>query len=172
MLNRFLSTIIRKNDVILFAALASEKNGDAIDNAIFKVLNGSSKLSSKINEFKIIDFTPFDPVIKRTEAVVERDKRRFRVAKGAPQVIIELCRVSGVDEVVEQLAENGYRSLGVAVKHDNWEFVGVIPLFDPPREDAVDAIRTIRELGISVKMLTRDNTAIAKHIAKLLNLGD
>ncbi len=73
-----------KDDVILFAALASEKNGDAIDNAIFKVLNGSSKLSSKINEFKIIDFTPFDPVIKRTEAVVGRDKRRFRVAKGAP----------------------------------------------------------------------------------------
>ena len=47
-------------------------------------------------------------------------------------MIIELCGVSGVDEVVEQLAENGYRSLGVAVKHDNWEFVGIIPLFDPP----------------------------------------
>ncbi|MCD6494161.1 MAG: HAD-IC family P-type ATPase [Archaeoglobaceae archaeon] len=70
-----------KDDVILFAALASEKNGDAIDNAIFKVLNGSSKLSSKINEFKIIDFTPFDPVIKRIEAVVERDKEDLELQK-------------------------------------------------------------------------------------------
>ncbi len=160
-----------KEDVILFAALASETNGDAINNAILRALN--DELKNKLNYYKIIKFIPFDPVIKRTEVIVSIENKNFRIAKGAPQVILELCGgVEGVEDIVGKLAKDGYRSLGVAVKYNVWEFVGIIPLFDPPRDDAVDAIKTIKELGVRVKMITGDNLAIAKHIAKLLNLGD
>lgn len=161
-----------KEDVIFYGALASEKNGDAIDDAIFRTLDNTGQ---KIEEFEIKNFIPFDPVIKRTEALVfdQVSNETFRVSKGAPQVILELCNQNGnAQKIVEEFAEKGYRTLGVArTKEDRWELVGLIPLFDPPRDDAASAVKTIKELGVKIKMLTGDNTAIAKHIADILGIG-
>ncbi|WP_423792984.1 plasma-membrane proton-efflux P-type ATPase [Methanocaldococcus indicus] len=166
-----------KEDVILYAALASkEEDNDAIDLAI---INEAKKLNliDKIKKYKIKKFIPFDPVIKRTEAEVSNDEE-FKVSKGAPQVILELCNADNelkkkVEEIVEKLAENGYRALGVAVyKNNKWHFVGIIPLYDPPREDAPLAVKKIKELGVNIKMVTGDHIAIAKNIARMLNIGD
>jgi len=75
-------------------------------------------------------------------------------------------------EVIDRIAEKGFRALGVArTKDGRWDFVGIIPLFDPPREDAKEAIGMVRKLGVDIKMLTGDHTAIARHIAELLGLG-
>ncbi|XRO75391.1 plasma-membrane proton-efflux P-type ATPase [Methanocaldococcus sp. 28A] len=166
-----------KEDVILYAALASrEEDADAIDTAI---LNEAKKLGliEKIKKYKIKKFIPFDPVIKRTEADVTNGEE-FKVSKGAPQVILDLCNADEnlrkkVNEIVNKLAENGYRALGVAVyKNNKWYFVGIIPLYDPPREDAPLAVKKIKELGVKIKMVTGDHIAIAKNIAKMLGIGD
>ncbi|XRO77198.1 plasma-membrane proton-efflux P-type ATPase [Methanocaldococcus sp. 10A] len=166
-----------KEDVILFAALASrEEDADAIDMAI---LNEAKKLglAEKIKKYKIKKFIPFDPVIKRTEAEVVNGEE-FKVSKGAPHVILDLCNADEnlrkkVIEIVNKLAENGYRALGVAVyKNNEWHFVGIIPLYDPPREDAPLAVKKIKELGVKIKMVTGDHIAIAKNIAKMLGIGD
>ncbi|HEX4124740.1 MAG TPA: HAD-IC family P-type ATPase [Tepidisphaeraceae bacterium] len=66
-----------------------------------------------------------------------------------------------------------YRSLGVARTdtQGNWQFLGILPLFDPPRPDAKSTIATAREMGVNVKMVTGDQVAIAKEIALKLGLG-
>ncbi|KPJ58237.1 MAG: metal ABC transporter ATPase [Deltaproteobacteria bacterium DG_8] len=168
----------QSKDVILFAALASQReNQDPIDLAILK---GTADFSPEeiIKRFQIQSFTPFDPVSKRTEAMVKDDQGKvFKVSKGAPQVILALLENREVvspeiNQEVERLAAKGYRTLGVASTDETgtWRFVGLIPLFDPPRDDSAATVETAREMGIEVKMVTGDHVAIAKTIAGQLGL--
>ncbi len=165
-----------RKDVILYGALASrEEDNDPIDMAILNSLK-KYDLEDKIKKFKQINFVPFDPIRKRTEAEIAGEKR-FMVSKGAPQVIIEMCKLSQEDKrtaekIVDGYANHGYRTLGVAVKfNDNWEFVGLIPLFDPPRNDAPRAIKAIKMMGVKIKMITGDHASIAQHIGEMLGIG-
>lgn len=163
-------------DVILAASLASRgENNDVIDLAVIAGLPDRSALSA----FKVQAFTPFDPVRKRTEATVAgQDGSTFRVSKGAAQVIIELAKCDSegrkrAEEAVTDFAKHGYRSLGVA-KTDpggGWRLLGVLPLFDPPREDARSTIEAARDLGLELKMVTGDQLAIAQEIAEKVGLG-
>src|SRR5208337_3491685 len=107
-----------------------------------------------------------------------RDGKTFKVTKGAPQVILELSSNAGqvrsaVEKVVGEFATRGFRALGVARAEGGraWQFVGVLPLFDPPREDAKQTIATARALGVKIKMVTGDALAIAVETAKKLEMG-
>jgi H+-transporting ATPase len=163
--------------LILNAALASrEEDQDAIDLAVLSGVKDRSQLDS----YQIEHFQPFDPVHKRTEAKVKgKDGSEFSVAKGAPQVILSLDPESDqikdqVNEAINEFATRGFRSLGVAHKNGNgrWRFQGVIPLYDPLREDSKSTIETAKDMGLKVKMLTGDQMAIAREIAKELELGN
>ncbi len=164
-------------ELILAAAIASkEEDRDAIDLAVINGLTDPEILSKYVQE----KFVPFDPVHKRTEAAGKGpDGKPFKVTKGAPQVILDMCHPSQdlVDKAtakVDEFAEKGFRTLGVASVDDsgNWRFLGIIPLFDPPREDSADVIKHAREYGVQVKMVTGDNVAIAKEIGRKLGIGD
>lgn len=164
-------------EVLLAAALASrEDDRDAIDEA---VLQGLSDLA-RINDFEQVSFVPFDPVHKRTEATIrDTEGGLFRVSKGAPQVIMQLAGLTGDDlkralSVVDEFAALGYRALAVARQHQEgtrWIFLGILSLFDPPREDSAETIASARKHGVQVKMVTGDNVAIARQIAGELGLG-
>jgi H+-transporting ATPase len=167
------------NEVILYAALASRReDNDNIDNAILNKLDENNQLSNNLNSFKALKYTPFDPVIKRTEAVVEdKSGKKIKIIKGAPQVIIEKCKNNSIngeeyENKINDFAKMGYRVIGVASSYDDngWNLIGFIPLFDPPRNDAKDTIKEAREAGINVKMVTGDNIAIAKQISSKLGL--
>jgi H+-transporting ATPase len=129
--------------------------------------------------YQAVHFQPFDAVHKRTEATVKaKDGKTFKVTKGAPQVILALSANTGqvksaVDKAVNEFAARGFRSLGVARAEGDgqWQFVGVLPLFDPPREDAKATIATALAMGVKVKMVTGDALAIAKETAKKLDMG-
>ena len=162
--------------VILYAALASRaENNDTIDLAVL----GGLKDIDMLKNYELIHFQPFDPVHKRTEASVKaKDGKTFKVTKGAPQVILALSLnanqvKSAVDKAVNDFASRGFRSLGVAKSEDgdNWQFIGVLPLFDPPRVDARSTIETASEMGVKIKMVTGDALAIAIETAKKLDLG-
>jgi H+-transporting ATPase len=162
--------------VILAAALASRPdNNDTIDLAVLAGLKDKEALRG----YHVLHFQPFDPVHKRTEAAVKAaDGKTFRVTKGAPQVILELSGDAGqvtpaVEKAVNEFAARGFRSLGVARAEGDspWRFLGVLPLFDPPRDDAKDTIATARQMGVKVQMVTGDALAIAKETAKKLNMG-
>jgi H+-transporting ATPase len=161
---------------VLAGALASRtENQDPIDLAVTSGLEDSTVL----RRYEQLQFLPFDPVHKRTEATVrDEDGKTFRVSKGAPQVIVDLCHLGGetretVERAVDEFARRGYRTLGVACAEDEsgtWQFSGLLPLYDPPREDSAETIRHARNHGIDVKMVTGDNVAIAREIARQLDL--
>ena len=164
------------DQVILYAALASRAdNNDTIDLAVL----GGLKNKQALQGYQVVHFQPFDPVHKRTEASVKgADGKTFKVTKGAPQVILELSANAGqvkpaVEKAVNEFAARGFRSLGVARAEGEgqWQFLGVLPLFDPPREDAKATIATARKMGVKVKMVTGDALAIAQETAKKLGMG-
>ncbi len=161
-------------EVVLAAALASQRGtGDAIDRAVLAGLGSPDALTP----YRQQRFVPFDPVSKRTSAEVSLDGTAFGVTKGAPQVVLDLCHpepalAERAVAAVDELAGRGYRTLGVARRDDDrWRFLGLLPLSDPPRADSAETIRRAGEHGITVKMLTGDNTAIAREIAGRVGLG-
>ncbi|MDK2964313.1 MAG: H+-transporting ATPase [Verrucomicrobiota bacterium] len=164
------------DQVILCAALASRaEDEDTIDKA---VLDGLEK-EQNLNDWRVLHFQPFDPVHKRTEATVKgSDGNEFKTTKGAPQVILEMSAnaseiKSDVEKAIDEFASRGFRSLGVARTDEqgNWQFLGVLPLFDPPRDEAKETLATARNMGVHVKMVTGDQVAIAKETAKKLGMG-
>ncbi|MBN2446972.1 MAG: plasma-membrane proton-efflux P-type ATPase, partial [Phycisphaerae bacterium] len=164
-----------EQDLLLAAALASKtENRDAIDDAVIGGLTDRATL----DKYEQLRFTPFDAKRKRTDAQVRAaDGQTFDVAKGAPQVIFDLCDAAGdvrrsADERVDEFAARGFRTLGVARRRDGdtWHLLGILPLYDPPREDSADVIRNAGQHGIAVKMVTGDNLAIARETSRQLGL--
>ena len=169
-----------EKEVMLFGSLASrEEDQDPIDNAIINKSKTMEEIATGIASYETAKFTPFDPVSKRTEAEVKNAKgHTFKVSKGAPQVILDLAAnkkeiADKINDYVDQFAAKGYRALGVAKSDEKgkWAYVGVIALYDPPRGDSADTIKTARSMGLNVKMVTGDHEAIGKEIAKEVGLG-
>ncbi len=166
---------VARDDLILAAVLASRRDApDAIDAAILAAVSANPQLG----RYTVKAFRPFDPVVKLAEADIEQNGRRFKVAKGAPQVIVDLCEPEAdqrkaISTSVERDAARGYRTLGVARTDESgkWQFLGLLPLFDPPRDDCADTIATARSMGVDIKMVTGDHEAIAKEISGQLKLG-
>jgi H+-transporting ATPase len=167
---------IAPDKVILWAALASRaEDKDTIDLAVL----GGVKDDKELKSCKVLHFMPFDPVHKRTEATVKgADGKQFFVAKGAPQVILKMATNAGevkpaVEKAILDFAGKGFRSLGVAQADEEgkWKFVGMLPLFDPPREQAKATIASAVQMGVKIKMVTGDQIAIARETSKQLGLG-
>lgn len=164
------------DDMILAAALASDAEApDAIDQAILAAVPDQQLPDG----YRVESFHPFDPVGKRTEAAVIGPDGHFRVSKGAPQAILTLCDPhdglrEAVNQQVDTFASHGFRTLGVARtdKEGQWQYLGLLPLFDPPREDSASTIDEMRHQGITIKMVTGDHLAIAREMAAKLHLGN
>ncbi|CAE6386857.1 unnamed protein product [Rhizoctonia solani] len=175
-------------DVILLAAYASRtENQDAIDQCVVGTLDDPTRARTGI---KLLDFKPFNPVDKRTEITYREESsgKLKRVTKGMTGIIIELCTRNKTEEVenqleadVTKLAGRGLRALAVAYEeldHDNFEgegngfeLIGLLAIFDPPREDTKQTIDDAIALGVKVKMVTGDQLAIAKETGGCLGLG-
>jgi H+-transporting ATPase len=157
---------VQRDNLLLAAVLASRRDApDAIDTAI---LAGAAN-SQNLDSYVVKAFHPFDPVAKRAEAEIEHDGKRFKAVKGAPQVIVDLCAPlpnerAAITKTVDEDAAKGYRTLGVARTDGSgkWQFLGLLPLFDPPRDDCKETIKATRAMGVDIKMVTGDHEAIAK----------
>lgn len=187
---------VTAEDCTLAAALAcNADSNDAIDNAVLATLSDPHAT----DRFTTRLFIPFDPVSKRTQATItDADGATFLVTKGAPQVVTGLCDLSpddakAIDATVHDLAAHGYRTLAVAksqpLRDDDtsaavdtagaggvaarvtWDFMGILPLSDPPREDSAETIAAAKKYGLRVKMVTGDDTAIASEISGQLGMG-
>ena len=171
-------------EISFYSALASKRekgNQDAIDLVITAAL--SPEEERRMHSFEEVKFTPFNPTDKRTEAhlIDPVTKAEFLVSKGAPQVILRLCTKdkdalkAKVDADVQMLGDRGFRALGVAlsrtVSPPQWEFLGILSLFDPPRPDTKHTIEQAGENGVIVKMVTGDHLVIAKETCRELGMG-
>ncbi|KAK3128537.1 hypothetical protein QOZ80_6BG0463170 [Eleusine coracana subsp. coracana] len=176
---------VDKDMVLLYAARASRvENQDAIDTCIVNMLADPKEARAGITE---VHFLPFNPVEKRTAITyVDGNGDWHRVSKGAPEQIIELCNMGAENEkkvhaLIDGYADRGLRSLGVSYQQvpeknkdgagDPWQFIGLLPLFDPPRHDSAETIRRALHLGVNVKMITGDQLAIGKETGRRLGMG-
>jgi H+-transporting ATPase len=168
-----------ENEVIFYAGLASLRlEQDPLDRAILDKIESTEVLSLNTSNYKILKFNPFDPIRKSTESEIQYKDSEFKVSKGAPQVILSLLKdqevlKTKVERNVDHFATKGYRSLGVAKTgpDNDWQFMGLIALYDPPKKSSKKTIADAKSMGIDVKMITGDHIAIAKQIAKELDLS-
>ncbi|KAL6144093.1 hypothetical protein ACLB2K_054788 [Fragaria x ananassa] len=149
--------------VVLMAARASRiENQDAIDAAIVGMLADPKEARANIRE---VHFLPFNPTDKRTALTyidLEELERKVHV-------------------MIDKYAERGLRSLAVAYQEvpegrkeslgGPWQFITLVPLFDPPRHDSAETIQRALNLGVNVKMITGDQLAIAKETGRHLGMG-
>ena len=161
------------DDVLRYGLLASVvANNDPIDTAF---LQRTTDNKTDISGYRQISFTPFSAASKRTEAIVEKDNRQFKVMKGAYNTIKGLCNLqkSNLDIMVDAWAAKGFKTMAVAVQKDNvMTLAGIVALVDPPLPGSAKMITEIKELGVTVKMLTGDALPIAKEIAAQVGVGD
>ncbi|KAI3627814.1 hypothetical protein CBS14141_001815 [Malassezia furfur] len=177
----FVSEGVDVNFMMAVAALASSHNVkslDPIDKVTITTLKDYPKAQEILAEgWTTKRFTPFDPVSKRITSEVSKDGKDYIAAKGAPNAILKLCNppkdiADQYRKVAGDFASRGFRSLGVAINEDGqWRLLGLLPMFDPPRDDTAATIAEAQSLGVGVKMLTGDAVAIAKETCKMLALG-
>ena len=163
------------------AALASShatNSLDPIDKVTIETLSRYPKAQEYLRAGWVTKkFTPFDPVSKRIVAEVERDGKSYVACKGAPNAVLKLCQppqevADHYRAKAQEFAHRGFRSLGVAFQEGGqWELLGIMPMFDPPRSDTAQTVAEAGVLGVKVKMLTGDAVAIAIETCKQLNLG-
>ncbi|BDD11823.1 plasma-membrane proton-efflux P-type ATPase (plasmid) [Fulvitalea axinellae] len=165
-----------EEELMLAAAVASE---DATEDPIDKLMVGAVKDKKSLADLRrnTEHFQPFDPVNKRSEALVDTPEGKELFVKGAPQVIADLMEgkdeeVKRVKDEITELASGGLRTLGVARKQEgSWHFLGLVTITDPLRADARKTIESARNMGVGVKMITGDNVAIARKVGKELGLS-
>jgi H+-transporting ATPase len=164
-------------DLFRTAALASKlENQDPIELPIFDYIERKQH-GADWQSYQQLSFTPFDPIRKRTEAEVQKGEDRFVAMKGAAQVMLGMAQLDDqqehdINQAVEAFAGKGYRTLAVGRQRGDapLELLGLLPLYDPPREDSKQVIADMNRDGVEVKMVTGDNLAIARQIGGLLGL--
>ncbi len=148
--------------------------------------NTYSKLIEKDERpfFKLVHEYPLSGTPPMMTHVFEDETgKRIIAAKGAPEAILNLTNLSAnekenIEETIKLLAADGYRMLAVATGNNNKEkypatqqeiafsFKGIVAFYDPPKENIQQVFEDFYKAGISIKIVTGDNTATTVAIAK------
>jgi Mg2+-importing ATPase len=184
--------------VLLYAFLnASYETGfmNPIDEAIRKYRQFD------LSNFKKLDEIPYDFIRKRLSILTSKGEAQLMVTKGALSNVLDVCSsaeiaegrivdIGTVEERVrrqfEEFSRKGFRTLGVAYKNvgsatvitreqeADMTFLGFLILFDPPKPGIIETIRQLKQLGVSLKIITGDNRLLAANVSQqveLLNPG-
>ncbi len=164
------------DEVILVGALASQAaNNDPLDTAF---LQEAGRRGLRPETWTVEEFKPFDQQTRRTEAIVAGPDGMFTALKGDVAAVTGLCgniaaACLDIRETVAAWAEQGARTLAVARRDTNGtiSLVGLVALADVARADAAGLITQLRDLGISVKMITGDALPVARSVASSVGLN-
>lgn len=165
--------------------------GDRTDAALLLWAQGLEKdIATVKQEGKLIDEYVFDPDTKTITAVIEENGKHFVYVRGAPEAIIEKSKLTvkereRIIQLYEEYAKEGLRVIAFGKKHEyhetertrhhleqNLNFLGIVGIYDPPREEVQHAIQKARHAGIRVIMVTGDNELTALSIAKEVGLTE
>ena len=151
-----------------------------------------------ITGFEKFDEVPYDFIRKRLSIVVSKDSKHIMITKGALGNIVEICSLvllpdgstiaietykSKIQELYEQFSADGCRTIGLCYKdvtddpvinkedETGMIFAGFILLFDPPKKDILEVIKTLNAKNVKLKIITGDNALIAKSIAAQIGLA-
>jgi Mg2+-importing ATPase len=152
-----------------------------------------STYKEQADHFSVQCEIPYDFIRKRLTIQVRNEKENFAITKGALNSIVDVCdkaetangqvmpmndKRTAINDQYHKLSAAGFRVLGIAYKNGNNEkdftrddeknmtFLGFITLFDPPKKDAAQTIKNLRDLGVQLKLITGDNALVADSLAK------
>lgn len=196
-LNAALNVEGNESEEVLFLAAANSALQQGFKNPIDDAL--LIKAPGRIAELKRIDEIPYDFIRKRLAILTLLPGGNTLVVKGALNNVLEICsqiktetgtvenidvHLSAIKQQYQQLSDNGYRTLGVAIKEmpgttiikksdeRDLTFMGFLTFYDPVKKDAASIITQLNELGIGLKVITGDNALVARHICGLINPGE
>jgi len=178
------------NSVILEKGRAE---GNVIDAAIWKHADAKKEL---LSGYKKIEEVEFEYVRRRMGVIVEKDEKRIYICKGAPESIFAICdfveegstkvpigaRAKELEKRFEELSTRGFRVIAVASKdierkEDYTEadetgltFNGLLYFLDPPKGTTLSAIKSFKNLGVELKLLTGDNELVTREVCKEVGL--
>ncbi len=185
----------KSDKVLLFAYLNSfYETGFAnpIDQAI------RQHYQPDVSEFRKLDEVPYDFIRKRLSILVAKDGANFLITKGALAQVLAACSraetsqgeivpLSAVKEEIQRnfasFSEQGLRTLGVAYgqmesgsaitkdQETDLTFLGFLVLYDPPKAGIVETIRQLHRLGVSLKIITGDNSLVAANVGQQVGLA-
>ncbi len=162
--------------------------GDKTDGALLLFAQQTGNLKSIKNSGKILDEYSFDPQTKTVTTVWEDKSAKHVFVRGAPEAILQNCRLKELERVritglFEQYAKEGLRVIGFgtkvskstgSIKREEAEkdliFLGFVGIYDPPRKEAKQAVQEARLAGIKTIMVTGDNHLTALSIASEIGL--
>lgn len=153
--------------------------GDKTDGALLVWAMGLSKnLEREKNKGKIVNEYVFDPKTKTIATVFRKDGTNYVYERGAPEQILsktsyENKEKEAIEKKISEFAKEGLRVIGFGLKVDgekHFEFLGIAGIYDPPRKEAKEAVKSAKEAGIQTIMVTGDNKLTAIAIAKEVGL--
>lgn len=175
---------VDQNRALTFAMWASEPEPfDAMEKAIHQAYQVQVTEDER-NDWDLIYEYPLGGVPPMMTHVYGKPDGTTKVAgKGAVERMIRVCRLSSevearILERTYEMAQKGFRVLGVAsaetsqgnypAEQDgfNWQFEGLVALYDPPKQHISKVMAAFYEAGIKVKMITGDYPATALNIAR------
>lgn len=125
---------------------------------------------------KLISEKPFDSETKRIEVEWEFNKKKYEVVRGAPESVVSLLDKRHHEKILKEIdifARQGLRVIGFAYREKSsktFTFLGLAALYDPPRPEAIEAIKHARAAGVHIVMVTGDNPVTALKISEEIGL--
>lgn len=174
---------LQDNRLLFYGMLASELNPfDSMEKAICEAWDLSAS-SDQHKPIKMVHEYPLQGQPPMMTHVYQLEGNMIAAAKGSAERIIEVCKLDDVAKhkittYINTLATNGYRILGVAScihagpeLPDNqddfeWQFQGLLALYDPPKKNIPEVLKKIYDAGINIKLLTGDYPETAISIAQ------
>ena len=200
-LQKYINIEGEDDNYVLKCAVVNSKLSAGFKNLVDKaIIKYGEEHDIDISDYKRIDEIPFDYERKRQSIVVENESKYSVITKGATEEIVKICDMAyyqdkeqpmskEIKEVIfkqaEKLAREGMQVIALAVKHEytgvdefdkndekDLTFVGLIAFLDPPKIDAAKTIDKLKELQVTVKVLTGDNQYATETICRAVGLHD
>lgn len=180
------NTWLQSKKVVWYAVLASETHPfDAMEKAIHEAYEQYG--DSNVEKMEMVYEYPLEGRLPMMTHVYRHEGTMIAAAKGAAERIMTACRLDDmarkkITQYTRDLAARGYRVLGVAgATHTatgfpgnqddfNWEFEGLLALYDPPKKNVRDVLQQIYQSQIGVKLVTGDHPETAVTIAQQVGI--
>ena len=175
--------------VLKLATACSTLNNDSTEDAIKKACLAYNSMSEKDIEsfFPKLAVIPFDSERKTMTVITMINERPFAIVKGAPEIVVPNCTGCKAEEILKlnsALCNDALRIVAIAIRpldnipanpnpediEHSLTFVGLLGLYDPPRDNVVEDIKICEQAGIKTVMITGDNLATACSVASKIGI--
>src|SRR5664280_907202 len=183
------------NDKVLLHAYLNAFYQTGFTNPIDEAIRSYRKLD--LIGYLKLDEIPYDFLRKRLSILVSHDNTNLMVTKGALVNVLAVCTTvetsdgtiadiatvrDKIQKHFEEFSSKGFRTLGVAYKNIGTEsriskdheagmtFSGFLVLFDPPKPNIIETITNLKNLGVSLKVITGDNHLVAANVSQQMGL--